>query len=159
MKHLLPFLLLNIVFLAVVSCYTNRPISGELRNKQLTDSHAGISVINFVRVKNNRYAETRYYYENNWKVYRDTALSLRYIQSYSLLEVPADSIGNFNFILITEYADSIQFILAEPRFQAIIKAMRPGGPIFLNDFKANDFREIVLSKHGTKLLYRDDRKK
>ena len=96
-----------------------------------------------------------YYYENNWKIYREEALKQNYIVSYKILKVPADSIANFDLMLITEYADSSQHALAEPRFQEIIKGIRPNGPIVLNDCKPNDFRQIVFTREAQALFSSD----
>ena len=48
-----------------------------------------------------------------------------YIKSYQLLLTVADSLSNFDLMLITEYADSAQEKLSEERFQQIIKETRP----------------------------------
>lgn len=105
-----------------------------------------IQVIDFVKVKENRFNEANYFYENNWKVYRDLAIKKGFVKSYKLLSVQSDSATDFNFILITEYADSNQLKLSEPRFQEIIKKLRPSGPVLLNELKPSDFRITVFSK-------------
>lgn len=107
-----------------------------------------VSVMDFVKIKNNRMAETLYYYENNWKLYRDIALEKNYIVSYKLVRTTADSLANFDLVLITEYADSTQFKLGEERFGKIIKAVRPNGPVRLNDIMPNDFRKNVFAKEA-----------
>lgn len=111
-----------------------------------------ITVIDFVKIKNNKRAETFFFYENNWKAYRDIALKKNYIKSYRLLSSPADSVSNFDLLLITEYTDSVQYRLSEERFEQIIKATRPNGPKLLNDLKPNDFRQNVFFKE-TKTIF------
>ena len=118
-------------------------------------TNAHISVIDFVKIKNDLRNEAIYFYENNWKVYRDTALKNNFIKSYQLLTTKADSATNFDIILITEYADSMQFKLSEERFQKMIKAMRPEGPKLLNEIKPNDFRQTIFSKKAETLFSSD----
>jgi hypothetical protein len=109
-------------------------------------SETTITTIDFVKVKNNKRQETLFFYENNWKVYRDIALQNGYIKAYKLLTTSADTTANFDFILMTEYTDSLQLRLSEERFQNIIKATRPDGPKLLNEFKPADFRQNVFFK-------------
>ena len=63
-------------------------------------SETTITTIDFVKIKNNKRQEALYFYENNWKVYRDIALKNDYIKSYKLLTTSADSTANFDLILI-----------------------------------------------------------
>jgi len=114
-----------------------------------------IAVIDFVKIKNDKRTEALYFYENNWKVYRDSALKKKYIISYRLLTTKTDSIANFDIILLTEYSDSLQLKLSEERFQKIIKEMRPNGPKLLNDLKPSDFRQNVFTKWSETLFYSD----
>ena len=118
-------------------------------------SEATITTIDFVKIKNNKRQETLYFYENNWKVYRDIALKKDYIKSYKLLTTSADTTANFDLLLITEYADSSQFKLNEERFQQIIKANRPDGPKLLNEIKPNDFRQNLFFKQTETLFSAD----
>lgn len=75
-----------------------------------------------------------------------------FIKSYKLLTTSADTIANFDLILITDYADSSQFKLNEERFQQIIKETRPDGLRLLNQLKPNDFRQNVFFKKTETLL-------
>jgi hypothetical protein len=111
-----------------------------------------ITVIDFVKIKDNKQAETLFYYEKNWKTYRDVAVKKKYIKSYQLLTVKADTTHGFDLILMTEYADSAQFKLAEERFDKIIKEVNPAGPRLLNTLKPSDFRTILFFKQ-TESLY------
>jgi hypothetical protein len=111
-----------------------------------------ISVADFVKIKNDKKKEALYFYENNWKVYRDSALKHKYIASYKLFTAKPDSVADFDIILITEYADSTQLKYSEDRFQKIIKQLRPNGPKLLNEFKPNDFRQNVFSKQAETIL-------
>jgi len=114
---------------------------------------SAISVMDFVKIKNDKKAEVLYYYENNWKIYREMALKKEVIISYRILTTTPDSTSDFDLIMITEYADSSHFNLAEERFQKIIKEIRPNGPILLNEIKPADFRQNILTKTATYWIY------
>lgn len=123
-------------FLFVIFCFVT--LSCFAQNK------ASITVIDFVKIKNGLQKEALFYYENNWKMHRDTMLAKGLIKSYKLLVSTSDT-TKFHLILSTEYADSTQFNESEPRWNLVIKANRPNGAALLNDKKPSDFREIVYS--------------
>ncbi|HOZ67875.1 MAG TPA: hypothetical protein PLU11_06080 [Chitinophagaceae bacterium] len=100
----------------------------------------GVTVMDFVQVKEGRRAEAVYFYENNWKVYRDIALKKGFILSYRLEEVVADSAAGFNLVLITEYRDSVFYHNSETNFREILSTARPNGPLLLNKLQPADFR-------------------
>lgn len=127
-------------------------------NISFGQSETTITTIDFVKIKNNKRLEALFYYENNWKLYRDIALKNDYIRSYKLLTTSADTTANFDLILITEYADSSQFKSNEERFQQIIKSTRPEGPKLLNELKPNDFRQNVFFKKAETLFSVDKTK-
>jgi len=112
-------------------------------------AQSSILTMDFVKVKNGKHQEALYFYENNWKVYRDIALQKGYIQSYRLVTTPADSLADFDMILITEYADSTHLNASEERFQQIIKEVRPNGPKLLNTLQPNDFRQNLFLRRAT----------
>jgi hypothetical protein len=103
-----------------------------------------ITIIDFVKITEGKQKEALFFYENNWKVYRDIALQKEFIKSYKLFLTKADSTTTFDLILTTEYADSTQLKLSESRFQAIIREIRPNGPMLLNDLKPKDFRQNLF---------------
>jgi len=105
-----------------------------------------VSVMDFVKIKDGRKAEALFYYENNWKIYREVAMERGFIQSYQLLTVTTDSLNNFDLILITTYKDSAQYLKSEENFQPILKELRPQGPKFLNQFKPVEFRQSIFLK-------------
>ena len=105
-----------------------------------------VSVIDFVKIKNGKKAEALYFYENNWKVYREIALQKGYIKSYKFFTAKADSLANFDIVMVTEYADSVQFKKSEENFNKIIKETRPNGAKLMNDLKPADFRINLYSK-------------
>jgi hypothetical protein len=105
----------------------------------------GVSVIDFVKIKGGKTAEALFYYENNWRVYREIMLRKGFIRGFRLLQVkgpPADH----DLLLITEYEDEAQFKLAEDRFQAVIRETNPAGPKLLNAIPPAEFRETVSNR-------------
>jgi len=106
-----------------------------------------ITVMDFVQVKEEHRAEAFYYYEHNWKLFRDIALKKGFIVSYRLEETVADAAGEFNLILITEYKDSVFFQNSEANISGIINMVRPGGPALLNSLQPDEFRKKLFLKY------------
>ncbi len=117
-----------------------------------------VLVMDFVKVKNGNYAETLFFYENNWKLYRDIALQKGFITSYRLEKTTVDSTAPFDLVLITEYRDSTMYHKSEENFSDILATARPKGPLLLNDLKPADFRQNVFVK-VTETLYSSSKKK
>lgn len=86
-------------------------------------------------------------------MYRDVAMQRGYITSYQLLRTAPDSLNTFDILLVTGYADSLQYSLSEERFQTIIKELRPEGPNLLNNFKPGDFRTNLFNQ-SAETIYR-----
>lgn len=124
----------------------------------VTVSAQTVLVMDFVKVKNNRHAETMFFYENNWKLYRDIALQKGFITSYRLEKTTADSAAAFDLILITEYRDSAMYHKSEENFRDILTSTRPNGPLLLNELKPADFRRNMFVK-VTETLYSGTKKK
>ena len=118
----------------LICCIILFPLIGKAQTQKT------ISIYDFVKIKNNHTKEALYFYEQNWKHYRDIALKKKYIVSYRLVSALPDSASDFNLILITEYADSLAYAKSEENFAQIIKETRPNGPILLNELKPADFR-------------------
>jgi hypothetical protein len=105
-----------------------------------------VTLMDFVKIKDGKKPEAMYFYENNWKLYREEALKRNIIQSWQLMEVIPDSLNNFDLILITVYKDSAQHLRSEENFRPILSALRPNGPVLLNNLKPADFRVNVFFK-------------
>lgn len=105
-----------------------------------------IAVVEAVKVKNEKHAEALFFYENNWKALREIAVEKGFISSFELIEIKADQEADFDFILITRFANRLQVEKAEENFQEIIK--RFGGLKLLNDLEPIDFRENAFLKIG-----------
>ncbi len=124
----------------------------------LTAGAQTVLVMDFVKVKNDKYAETMFFYENNWKVYRDIALQKGFITSYRLEKTTADTAAPFDIILITEYRDTSMYHKSEENFRDILATARPNGPLLLNDLKPADFRQNVFVKI-TETVYSSTKKR
>lgn len=117
-----------------------------------------VILMDFVKIKEGRIKEALYFYENNWKVYRDLALKKKVIKSYEIVRAEPDSLNNFDLILITTYKDSVQFAKSEENFRPILAALRPNGPALLNGLRPDDFRINVFFKK-TRTLFASPKKK
>lgn len=105
-----------------------------------------ITVFEAVKIKNDKRAETLFYYENNWKQLRVSALEKGYIHSFELFEAKADEKADFDVVLITRYKNKKQFDKSEERFQELIK--QRGELKLLNDLKPSEFRQNLFVKIG-----------
>lgn len=137
------------LFLLCILVIYNSLSYAQISNKLKENS---IITIDFVKIKDNKYDEALYFYKNNWLVYRKIAKKKKFIKSYQLLKTKADSIANFDLILITEYKDSIDYKLKEERFQKIINKKNPNGPKFINVLKPIEFRIILFSKEAENIF-------
>ena len=99
---------------------------------------ASVSTVDLVRVKNGNVEEALYYYEKNWKAYREAALERGYIEDYRLL-VDARNPGAETILLVTVYETAEQYALREENFARI---MPSDGPRLLNDTQPGAFREV-----------------
>lgn len=99
--------------------------------------------MDIVKVRDGLWNEALYFFENNWKVFREDAIKQGIINSYQILVNNADSVSN-NIILITQYSDSLSYTKSEENFRPILQKIRPTGPIYLNEKRRNDFMEIVV---------------
>ncbi len=115
---------------------------------QAQQHNNGIWLVDFAKTKAGHRAEMLYYLEQNWKLYRDSALVKGYISAYRLLETRPDSLGDFDFIMMMEFPDSAAFHDREVHFQPLMKALRPSGPVLLNSLKAAEFRELKFNKEA-----------
>lgn len=104
-------------------------------------------VVEFVKVVNGNRDEARYYYENNWRVYREAAVKRGIIESFDYVEI-TNKDSEFDIILITRYANEDQFKNSEKAFEPILKELRPKGPLLRGTLKPDAFRKIVHSYVG-----------
>ena len=102
-----------------------------------------ISIIDFVEVLNNNTEETIFYYKNYWQELRVKAIEKNYIESYEFLETEPTESTPYQFILITTYANKLQYEKGEAHFQELIK--KRGDLKLLNEKKPKDFRKIIFN--------------
>lgn len=124
-----------------------------------TAQTSSVTLMDFVKIRNGKTAEALYFYENNWKPYRDLAIKKKVIQSYELVKANPDSLNNFDLILITTYKDSTQYAKSEENFRSILTQLRPNGPLLLNELKPTEFRQNVFVKVVTQIYVSTKKKK
>lgn len=83
--------------------------------------------------------ECLYFYENNWKLFREEALDRNFISGYQILRTAPDSISAVTLLLLTEYPDSTTFAETEDNFQPLMGELRPDGPDLLNSVSRSEF--------------------
>lgn len=107
-----------------------------------------ITLMDFVKIKNGKRDEAMFFYENNWKVYREAALKKGIIQSFEIIEIMPDEKNQFDLILITRFTDEEQYKASEKNFEPILREMRPNGAMLKNDLKPEDFRQNLFFNVG-----------
>lgn len=110
---------------------------------------AQIATVDIVKGKAIYEKEVMYFFENNWKPFREEALRMNYISGYQLLRTLPDSTGLFNVILITQFADSTQFNNVEENFRPIMKRLSPTGPKLLNGVTRKEFIDSATGFSGS----------
>jgi len=121
-------------------------------NKVIALTEAPIyTIIEFVKFKNGNAKQAEYFYENNWKPYREEAKKRNVIASFDMLPADKESAGAFDLILITRYRGKEQFDASEKGFEPILKALRPNGPALLDALKPDEFRETVFVYRGRQI--------
>jgi len=111
-----------------------------------------IIIMDVVEVPVARREEAIYYFENNWKLFREVAMEKGLIRSYRMMEVDHENSDHLELILTTEFSNDTQFEQVEENFEPIMKAVRPNGPILLNEIKPGEFRKLVSTRKGLVLL-------
>ncbi len=122
----------------------------KLLNVKKTDET--VVLMDFVKIKNGKRDEAMFYYENNWKIYREIALKKGFIQSYEIIEIVPNESNQFDLILITRYKNEAQYKASEKNFEPILKEIRPNGALLKNDFKPEEFRQNVFFNIGKPVI-------
>jgi len=121
-------------------------------NKVIASTEAPIyTIIEFVKFKNGNAKQAQYFYENNWKLFREAAKKENVIASFDMLPADPEAAGAFDLMLITRYRGKEQFDASEKAFEPILKALRPNGPALLDGLKPEEFRETVFVYRGRDL--------
>jgi len=108
--------------------------------------------IDYVKIKDGRRDEAMFFYENNWKLYRDEALKRDVIHSYQMLESIPSTTAPFDLILITWYKNEEQHKNSEMNFEPILKELRPNGPKLKNGLGIDEFRQSLFVFRGKALM-------
>lgn len=101
-------------------------------------------IIDAVEVKNQFEKEALYFYDQNWKLFREEALKQGVISGYSI-ERGTKSDSSFVIVLNTEFENRGQLENVEKNFEPILKALRPDGPLVLGD---GNYRNYVISRNS-----------
>ncbi len=107
-----------------------------------------VVLMDFVKIKNGKRDEAMFYYQNNWKLYREAALKRGFIQSFEIVEIAPNESNQFDLILITRYASEEQYKASEKNFEPILKEIRPNGAVLKNDLKPEEFRQNLFFTVG-----------
>lgn len=114
-----------------------------------TKAKAGLYVtMDFVKIIDDRRAETMFYYEKNWKVLREAALKRGIIHSYELVEARSETSSAFDLVLVTRFSGEEQFKDREKNFEPLMRERGSSGPVLKNDIKPADFRRSVFVYDG-----------
>jgi hypothetical protein len=109
---------------------------------------AQVTTVDIVRVKGAYEKEALYFYENNWKVFRQMALEEKYISGFDFVKSPADSTGLFTIVLVTQFADDASYKNVESNFRGIMQKVSPAGPKMLNSVTRKEFIVSTTSYGG-----------
>lgn len=113
--------------------------------------HAQITMVDIVKARGEYEKEAIYFYENNWKVFREEALKAKYISGFELVKSTVDSTGFFTIVLMTHFADDATHAAVEKNFRSIMERVSPGGPKMLNSVTRKEFIVGVSSYSGRTL--------
>ncbi len=112
-----------------------------------------LEMIDFVKVKDGKRDEARYYFENNWRFYRAEALKRGVIDSYEYIDATSEKDTSFDIILITRFRGEEQFKNSEQAFAPIIQELTPNGPFLKANTKPDEFRQVVFSYTGKAVFW------
>lgn len=114
---------------------------------------AQVTTVDIVKVKGEYEKEALYFYENNWKVFREEGLKARFISGFQLVESERDTAGVVTLVLMTHFADSVSYANVEKNFRPIMQRVSPGGPKMLNSVGRKEFI-IEMANYAGKSLWR-----
>ncbi|KXJ98651.1 MAG: redoxin domain-containing protein [Acidobacteria bacterium OLB17] len=121
-------------------------------NKVIALADAPIyTVVEFVKFKEGLAKQAEYFYENNWRLYREEAKKRNVIASFDMMKAGPEAGGTFDLILVTRYRGKEQFDNSEKGFEPILKELRPNGPALLDGIKPKAFRETVFVYRGREI--------
>ena len=130
------YLLITLIFISSTLCH------GQKDDR--------ITTIDFVQIINDNKAEALYYFENNWKVLRKSAIEKGYIHSYQMMETEYSENAPFHLMFITTYVNEEQYKLREENFGELIA--EKGELKLMNEKQPGEFRKSVFVKEEVKHL-------
>lgn len=104
-----------------------------------TQTQKAVGHFDIVTAKVDYEKEVKFYYEQNWLLFRKQALIQKAISAYKLMYTEPDSTNTFSIILYTEFENQAAFDKVEEAFTPIMKWLRPDGPKMLNRITRNEF--------------------
>lgn len=107
-------------------------------------SGPGVITIDYVAIVDGHIGEAMFYYEHNWKAFRDKALGKGLIDGYRLLRTD-DRTADYQFLLVTEYRDQEQYKAIEGHYERLMKEINPDGVKLVNNLQPDAFRKVVRS--------------
>jgi hypothetical protein len=130
-----------------------------LFNKGFTQKSSEYVTVDIVKAKEEFSKEAMFFYEKNWKTFREEAYKLKHITGFELIKGNVDSTGWFTITLITVYKDSLSFAKAEANFAPIMKRISPNGPQMLNNIQRNQFLKYITGAEGIRLIGKSKNRK
>lgn len=118
----------------------------------LTSFSQKYATVDLVKAKASYEKEALYFYEKNWKAFREEAKRKKVISGYSMFRSPTDSTGYFDITLITEYKNAAAHAQAEEKFGPIMKKISPNGPQYLNTVKREEFLKYIAGAEGLQIF-------
>ncbi|MEJ0031607.1 MAG: hypothetical protein WDO15_15070 [Bacteroidota bacterium] len=109
---------------------------------------AQVTTVDVVKVKGEYEKEAVYFYDNNWKVFREKALERKYISGFELVKSKPDTTGVLTIVLITRYPSEGLYAEAEKNFGVVMKEVAPNGPRMMNSVQRKEFIISMASYAG-----------
>jgi len=118
-----------------------KPVVLKLSLRELQEESNRLSVLDYVKILNDKEAETYHFYDHNWAEFRRYALSKGFILGFRMMKVDNP---NYDIILETQYTDKKQLDDIEKHFREWY-SQNPSSDL-LNQLKPDDFRENVKNE-------------
>ena len=112
------------------------------------------SIVTFdiVTIDNRYEKEAMYFYNENWKKFREEAIKQGFISGFEMLKTETDEKNTFQLFLITRYPDSETFKKMEENFGIVMKKISPNGPKMLNEIPRNRFVVNITGYDAASLI-------
>jgi hypothetical protein len=119
----------------------------------LAQQQSTIWAVDFVKTKQGQLDDYLKFNEVNWVKAREEMKKQGTILSYKVLTLPQDSGGEWNVLLMTEYADMKMYEAREKSYQSAVAKIRPAGQgaTLINGKSARQMADIIFSKLFTSL--------